>query len=101
MDGRHGEPGRRARSVRGSTWKSTPLLIQVLAILAWQWDKAGAWILVSGLMPTGSSQAGWVWTWMQAPLPTQRRSQDDLRGSDRPALLVALWPPDDAASERP
>ena len=45
------------------------LLIQVLAILAWQWDKAGAWILLSGLMRYGFVAAGWVWTWMQAPLP--------------------------------
>ena len=61
------------------------LLIQVLAILAWQWDKAGAWILVSGLLRYGFVAAGWVWTWMQAPHPAQPRSQDDLRRSDRRA----------------
>ena len=67
------------------------LLIQVLAILAWQWDKAGAWILVSGLMRYGFVAAGWVWTWMQAPLPPSvvRKTICVVQTA---ALLVALWP---------
>ena len=67
------------------------LLIQVLAILAWQWDKAGAWILLSGLMRYGFVAAGWVWTWMQAPLPPSvvRKTICVVQTA---ALLVALWP---------
>jgi phosphatidylglycerophosphate synthase len=49
------------------------LLIQVLAVLAWQWDKAGPWVLVSGLLRYAFVAAGWVWPWMQRPLqPTVR-----------------------------
>ena len=42
------------------------LLIQVLAILAWQHGKAGAWILASGLLRYLFVAAGWVWTWMRS-----------------------------------
>ena len=36
------------------------LLIQVLAVLAWQWDKAGPWVLMSGLLRYVFVAAGWV-----------------------------------------
>jgi phosphatidylglycerophosphate synthase len=50
------------------------LLIQVLAILAWQLGKAGAWVLASGLLRYVFVAAGWVWTWMTRPLfPSLRR----------------------------
>ncbi len=50
------------------------LLIQVLAILAWQYDKAGAWVLASGLIRYVFVAAGWLWTWIQQPLfPSVRR----------------------------
>jgi phosphatidylglycerophosphate synthase len=50
------------------------LLIQVLAILAWQYDKAGAWVLASGLMRYVFVAAGWLWTWIRQPLfPSVRR----------------------------
>src|SRR5262249_56196762 len=49
------------------------LLIQALAILAWLYDKAGAWVLMSGLMRYGFVAAGWWWPWMRRPLtPTSR-----------------------------
>jgi phosphatidylglycerophosphate synthase len=44
------------------------LLIQVLAVLAWQWDKAGPWVLASGLLRYLFVAAGWVWPWMRRPL---------------------------------
>jgi len=67
------------------------LLIQVVAILAWQWDKAGAWILASGLLRYLFVAAGWVWAWMQAPLPPSfvRKTICVVQTA---ALLVALWP---------
>jgi phosphatidylglycerophosphate synthase len=49
------------------------LLIQALAILAWQHGKAGPWVLLSGLMRYAFVAAGWLLPWMQRPLtPTLR-----------------------------
>jgi phosphatidylglycerophosphate synthase len=49
------------------------LLIQTLAILAWQYGKAGAWVLASGLMRYVFVGAGWLWPWLRGPLtPTLR-----------------------------
>jgi len=44
------------------------LLIQVLALLAWRWRKAGAWVLASGLMRYVFVVAGRMWPWMRRPL---------------------------------
>ena len=50
------------------------LLIQVLAILAWQYHKAGPWVLASGLLRYVFLAAGWVLPWMRLPLfPSFRR----------------------------
>jgi phosphatidylglycerophosphate synthase len=67
------------------------LLIQILAILAWQWDKAGVWILVSGLLRYVFVAAGWVWPWMQGALPPSlvRKTICVIQTA---ALLVALLP---------
>lgn len=49
------------------------LLILVLAMLAWWWDKAGAWVLMTGLLRYLFVAAGWLLPWMRRPLsPTQR-----------------------------
>jgi phosphatidylglycerophosphate synthase len=48
-------------------------LIQVLSILAWQAGKAGPWVILSGLLRYLFIAAGWIWSWMSAPLqPTLR-----------------------------
>ena len=49
------------------------LLILVLAVLAWQLEKAGAWILVAGLMRYLFVAAGYAWQWMETPLPPSVR----------------------------
>jgi len=50
------------------------LLIQVLAILAWRYGKAGPWVLASGLLRYVFVAAGWRWPWVQRPLfPSVRR----------------------------
>ena len=59
------------------------LLIQVLAILAWQYGKAGPWVLVSGLLRYLFVAAGWVWPWMREPLFPSRPPKSDLRRPDR------------------
>jgi hypothetical protein len=51
------------------------LLIMVLAILAWQHGKAGAWVLLSGLLRYAFVAAGWLVSWIARPLPPSRRRQ--------------------------
>jgi phosphatidylglycerophosphate synthase len=49
------------------------LLIQALAILAWQYGKAGLWVLASGLLRYAFVGAGWIVPWMRGQLtPTLR-----------------------------
>ena len=49
------------------------LLILILAVLAWQHGKAGAWIVLAGSMRYFFVFAGYVWRWMTAPLPPSVR----------------------------
>jgi phosphatidylglycerophosphate synthase len=49
------------------------LLILVLSLLAWQFDKAGAWVLGSGLLRYAFVAASWLLPWLQRPLPPSRR----------------------------
>jgi phosphatidylglycerophosphate synthase len=51
------------------------LLILSLSVLAWQYDKAGAWIVVAGLLRYLFVAAGLVLAWMRQPLPPSRRRQ--------------------------
>jgi phosphatidylglycerophosphate synthase len=49
------------------------LLIQALAVLVWQHDKAGAWVLASGLLRYAFVGIGRLLPWMRRPLtPTVR-----------------------------
>lgn len=49
------------------------LLIFTLSVLVWQFDKAGAWVLVSGLMRYAFVAAGLLLPWLQRPLPPSLR----------------------------
>jgi phosphatidylglycerophosphate synthase len=51
------------------------LLILALSILAWQYGKAGAWVIASGLLRYLFVLAGWVWAWLRAPLPASWRGK--------------------------
>jgi len=51
------------------------LLIMALSILAWTYDKAGAWVIASGLLRYLFVVAGWIWPWMERPLYPSRRRQ--------------------------
>jgi phosphatidylglycerophosphate synthase len=78
LDGVDGWLARRTRmaSAFGARFdmETDALLIQVLAILAWQYGKAGAWVLASGLLRYVFVAAGWRWPWLQQPLfPSVRR----------------------------
>ena len=50
-------------------------LIMALSVLAGRWDKAGAWVLLSGLLRYLFVAAGWIWPWMSRPLEPKRRRQ--------------------------
>jgi phosphatidylglycerophosphate synthase len=49
------------------------LLILVLAVIAWQLGKAGAWIVLAGAMRYVFVAAGSLWRWLEAPLPPSVR----------------------------
>jgi phosphatidylglycerophosphate synthase len=51
------------------------LLILVLALLAWRWDRAGAWVLASGLLRYAFVLAGRAWPWLAGELAPSRRRQ--------------------------
>jgi phosphatidylglycerophosphate synthase len=51
------------------------LLILALAILTWQHGKAGAWVVLSGLLRYGFVAAGWLLPQMRRPLLDSRRRQ--------------------------
>lgn len=50
-------------------------LILALSALVWRFDKAGAWVLASGLMRYAFVGAGVVWPWFGRPLPASWRRQ--------------------------
>ena len=50
------------------------LLIMALAVAAWRHDKAGSWVLLSGLMRYAFVAASWFLPWLDRPLrPSVRR----------------------------
>lgn len=76
------------------------LLIMVLSVLAWQLGKAGAWIVLSGLLRYAFVALGWALPFMRRPLPPSRRRQAvcvvQVVGLSL-AILPALVPPPSAA----
>ncbi|OFV89982.1 MAG: hypothetical protein A3H95_09650 [Acidobacteria bacterium RIFCSPLOWO2_02_FULL_64_15] len=79
LDGADGWLARRTRmeSAFGARFdvEIDALLIQALAILAWQHGKAGPWVVMSGLLRYLFVAAGWVWPWIGRPLPSSRRGK--------------------------
>lgn len=51
------------------------LLVMALAVLAWRWDRAGAWVLLAGLMRYLFVAAGTLAPWLRRPLPPRWRRQ--------------------------
>lgn len=49
------------------------VLMGILAVLAWQDGKAGAWVLAIGLARYGFVAAGWIWPLLNAELPFSQR----------------------------
>jgi phosphatidylglycerophosphate synthase len=79
LDGVDGWVARRSRTVSdfGARFdmEIDALLILVLAILVWQYGKAGPWVVLSGLLRYVFLGAGWLWPTLQQPLPPSRRRQ--------------------------
>jgi phosphatidylglycerophosphate synthase len=67
------------------------LLIMVLAGLAWVWGKAGAWVLLSGLLRYGFVAGGWLVPWLRNPLPPSLRRKT-ICVIQIVALIVVLGP---------
>jgi phosphatidylglycerophosphate synthase len=67
------------------------LLIQVLAILSWQYGKAGAWVLFAGLLRYLFVASGLIWPWLRRPLPPSVRGRA-ICVVQIVALLLALMP---------
>lgn len=66
-------------------------LLAVLAALAWQLDKAGPWVLASGLARYAFVAAGAVAPWLRAPLPPSFRRK--LVCAVQTAVLVTVLAP--------
>ena len=66
-------------------------LILVLAIFAWQYGKAGPWVLLSGLLRYVFVAAGWLWPWMRSPLLSTLRGKI-ICVVQIVALIVAMAP---------
>ena len=49
------------------------VLIMALAVLAWLFGKAGAWVLCGGLLRYAFMAAGQLFPWMRSPLPPSER----------------------------
>lgn len=79
MDGVDGWLARRHRnaSAFGARFdmETDALLILALSILAWRDGKAGAWVLLSGLLRYAFVVVGWIAPWMAQPLEPSRRRQ--------------------------
>jgi phosphatidylglycerophosphate synthase len=67
------------------------VLVMVLAVLAWAWGKAGAWVLVSGLLRYAFVAAGWLLPWLRNPLPPSLRRKT-VCVVQIVALIVVLGP---------
>jgi phosphatidylglycerophosphate synthase len=68
------------------------LLILALSMLAWRFEKAGAWVVLSGVLRYVFVAAGARWTWLNAPLPASRRRQA-ICVLQIAALTIAIVPP--------
>jgi phosphatidylglycerophosphate synthase len=67
------------------------LLILTLAILVWQYEKAGAWVVLSGLMRYLFLAAGLLLPWLRQPLLPSRRRQA-ICVIQIAGLMIALTP---------
>jgi phosphatidylglycerophosphate synthase len=79
LDGLDGFVARRTRmsSPFGARFdmETDALFILVLSLLVWRHDKAGAWVVTSGMMRYAFGAAGRLLPWMARPLRSTRRGK--------------------------
>ena len=79
LDGVDGWLARRSRTVTAFggrfDMETDAALILVLSILVWQHGKAGAWVLLCGVMRYLFVAAGWLLPWLAAPLRSTFRGK--------------------------
>lgn len=77
LDGVDGHVARRTgtASAFGARFdmETDALLVLALSLLAWQWDRAGAWVLAAGLARYAFVAAGVLAPWLRRPLPPSGR----------------------------
>lgn len=77
LDGLDGWVARRTGSASGAgarfDMETDAALMLVLALLAWRWDRAGAWVLLAGLARYAFAGAARLAPWMRRALPPSRR----------------------------
>ena len=76
------------------------LLLLILAVLVWQADRVGAWVLAIGLLRYGFVLAGQLLPWLSAPLPPSRRRKVVCVQQGLTLLLCLLPPITTLAGER-
>ena len=95
LDGLDGWLARRTRMTSGFgarfDMETDALLILVLSVLVWQHGKAGAWVLLCGLMRYAFVAAGRLLPWLARPLRSTRRGKTIAVGQ-LVGLSVALAP---------
>ncbi|HEX3837403.1 MAG TPA: CDP-alcohol phosphatidyltransferase family protein [Steroidobacteraceae bacterium] len=95
LDGVDGWLARRTRlaSAFGARFdmETDALLILILSVLAWQFGKAGLWVLGSGLLRYAFIAAGWALPALRHPLPPSRRRKA-VAVAQMVALIVAVAP---------
>ncbi|MGM0569654.1 CDP-alcohol phosphatidyltransferase family protein [Marinobacter sp.] len=96
MDGADGYVARRTStaSAFGARFdmELDAFFILILCIALMVLGKAGAWVLIIGLMRYGFVMAGWYWTWLNEPLPESFRRKT-ICVWQLVTLMVALVPP--------
>lgn len=79
LDGLDGWLARRARMTSrfGARFdmETDALLILVLSVLVWQHGRAGAWVLLCGVMRYAFVAAGWLLPWLARPLRSNSRGK--------------------------
>jgi len=95
LDGVDGWLARRTNMASGFgarfDMETDAVLILVLAVLAWQFGKAPAWVLWSGLLRYAFIAAGAVLGWLRSPLPPSFRRKT-VAAVQTIALIVVIAP---------
>ena len=96
LDGVDGWAARRSgmESAFGARFdmETDSLLLLVLTLLAWQLQQAGAWIIAAGALRYLFVAAGWLWRWLERPLPPSRRRKT-VCVVQIVAMIVCIAPP--------